>query len=278
MATCGCEDDGDCALKDDGDACTGILVCNAGTCELDPATVVVCPPDGYQCKVDWACAPATGVCDGQPQSCDDGIDCTLDSCSPSEGCLHDAPVGCVVGTMCELAGDATDEVDCLVQIASLTGSALPTGFDVVLQWKATDAQLIDVVDAACFGTICFDYSLAECDENGGACVWGSLEPGHHQVIGIPKHKKDWSNKLALTVYHSSQPSTPLTGAVVDSGDSVSGDPLLLKARFRLAATFTPASPFRVGVSDVSLNPPNGLELPWELIPLGSGRGFVTEVK
>ncbi len=278
VVTCGCEDDGDCITKDDGDACTGMLVCNNGTCKLDPTTVVVCPPDGYQCEVDWTCSPLTGTCDGVTQACDDDIDCTLDSCSPNEGCLHDAPVGCVVGTVCELAGDATDEIDCFVQVASRTGSLQPTGFDVVLQWKATEAQLIDVVDAACFGAICFDYSLAECDENGAACVWGSLEPAHHQVIGIPKHKKDWTTKLALTVYHPSMPSTPLTGAVVDSGDSVSGDPLLLKARFKLASGFTPASPFRVGVSDVSLNPPNGLELSWELLSLGSGRGFVTEVK
>jgi cysteine-rich repeat protein len=50
----------ECAEFEDGNLCNGTLACNPTTrrCEVDPTTVVTCPPDG-PCRT-YACVPATG--------------------------------------------------------------------------------------------------------------------------------------------------------------------------------------------------------------------------
>ncbi len=39
-----CSADSDCAPFDDGDLCNGVHRCTAGTCALDPSSVVTCDP------------------------------------------------------------------------------------------------------------------------------------------------------------------------------------------------------------------------------------------
>ncbi len=85
--------------------------CNAGNgCRL-PAqcdgTSTTCPatmkrPDGTSCSDGNACTTmdqcANGVCiGGPPPDCADNNGCTIDSCSPATGCLHD-PVKSASGT------------------------------------------------------------------------------------------------------------------------------------------------------------------------------------
>ncbi len=61
----------------------------AGRCVLTPG------PDGMPCAnaciIGGTCR--SGACVGQARSCDDGLQCTVDACSPSEGCVH-TPVVC----------------------------------------------------------------------------------------------------------------------------------------------------------------------------------------
>ncbi|MBI5607775.1 MAG: hypothetical protein HY902_02730 [Deltaproteobacteria bacterium] len=102
--TCKCQDDGDCAGQDDGDLCNGILYCNKsnGTCEVNPASVVVCPTMGdTQCAKN-VCNPKTGVCEQKPQAngpayvkCEDGNPCTAFDYCQADGSCHSGPNTCV---------------------------------------------------------------------------------------------------------------------------------------------------------------------------------------
>jgi YVTN family beta-propeller protein len=80
---------------DDGNACTGNDACHGGTC------VGQAVDDGSPCDDADACTTSDacqgGVCvGGPPPNCDDGNDCTVDSCDPATGCVHELP-GDVVG-------------------------------------------------------------------------------------------------------------------------------------------------------------------------------------
>lgn len=134
---CGCEHpdidaDGDGTFEcDDGDACTKVDICRAGTCVgTEP---VVCATQS-QCHEAGSCNPATGLCDeppkpdgvscddgnaciageicvagscqgGEPAPIDDGNPCTQDSCDPTGGVQH-VPVAdgspCSDGDACTL--------------------------------------------------------------------------------------------------------------------------------------------------------------------------------
>ncbi len=93
---CSCTTDADCAAKDDGNLCNGTLICNKnnGSCEINPATVVVCPTVGdTQCAKNL-CNPKTGLCEQKALAngpttvlCEDGNSCTVsDYCLPDGSC------------------------------------------------------------------------------------------------------------------------------------------------------------------------------------------------
>ena len=123
---CECEKDVNCALKEDGDACNGTLVCDTSKapykCVIDKTTIVSCDPtkddacrkstcakesgkcalqdvnvggscdDGDACTTGDLCGKGTsgvhGCVPGKAKSCDDGNDCTLDSCDKAKGCVN----------------------------------------------------------------------------------------------------------------------------------------------------------------------------------------------
>ena len=117
---CECQNNADCAAKEDGNVCNGTLYCDKSgekpQCLLNPATIVVCNIDtGSSClkgvcnPKDGSCGQAPtaegapcddnslctatdtcdgGVCTGNVIDCDDGNACTNDSCTPAKGCLH----------------------------------------------------------------------------------------------------------------------------------------------------------------------------------------------
>jgi hypothetical protein len=70
--------------------------CRQSTFDLETGRCVTTnEPDGTSCAaerciIDGACA--AGHCIGPPRSCDDGNPCTVDSCSSTLGCLHEARV------------------------------------------------------------------------------------------------------------------------------------------------------------------------------------------
>ncbi len=99
---------GDC---DDGLYCTGAESCNGGTCQ--PGAVVVCD-DGLDCTVD-SCNEATDSCESMPNdgACTDGVFCNgSETCDPVFGCQVGGDP--CPGQECDEDGDVC--IDCLVDV------------------------------------------------------------------------------------------------------------------------------------------------------------------
>ncbi|MBM4352592.1 MAG: hypothetical protein FJ109_02170 [Deltaproteobacteria bacterium] len=92
---------------DDGNPCT-IDVCENGTCQHKLASALPCD-DGNPCTEPDMCN--SGMCvSGAPKNCDDKEECTKDSCTKEQGCVHDVLNGtpCTYDVfdlgICKLAG------------------------------------------------------------------------------------------------------------------------------------------------------------------------------
>ena len=95
-ASCACENNAQCASREDGDLCNGTLYCDltTHTCAVAGGSVVVCDDSGdWACETN-ACQPTTGACamtktaDGGP--CDDGEPCTKDDLCAGGQCVGEA--------------------------------------------------------------------------------------------------------------------------------------------------------------------------------------------
>jgi len=121
---CACQEDVDCAGQEDGNLCNGTLYCNKkqGKCEVNPATVKVCPTAIDTPCEQTVCEPASGSCVKQAAftgaKCDaDGNPCTANDfcdegvCKPGVNaceCLLDADCAgrqgsnlCVTAMFCD---------------------------------------------------------------------------------------------------------------------------------------------------------------------------------
>ncbi|MCB9740383.1 MAG: hypothetical protein H6747_14065 [Deltaproteobacteria bacterium] len=162
---------------DDGNLCTGLGTCSAGTCLAGPAKVCTAPgpcflahcfagtgacvvsqrPDGAACEDGDACTLQTlcdssGSCLGKDLGCDDGDACTADSCDKVKGCQHlDQPCGCDKVADCEDNNACTDD-------------SCETGSKKCI--NAPSSKSCDDGDACTEGDACGDTG------SGAACVPG----------------------------------------------------------------------------------------------------------
>ena len=178
---------------DDGDACTQVDLCAAGTCVgSQPQSC----NDGNPCTDD-SCLPASGcahvdnlaLCDDQnactqldvcangsclgtePMDCDDDNVCTTDSCDPVDGCVHALNAApCDDGDTCT-TGDHCED-----------GTCVSTGtFDCDDGNPCTD----DACDAAGGCTHSPTAGPADCDD-GNPCTTGDhCDAGFCVAAGIP---------------------------------------------------------------------------------------------
>lgn len=97
---CTCAVDADCAKFDDANYCNGYYWCNwkktPSICEVQPSSVVVCPPAAVPACAENRCQPSDGICRtaaiNEGQACDDGSACTTgDKCSAG-ACVGSAVV------------------------------------------------------------------------------------------------------------------------------------------------------------------------------------------
>ncbi|MBM4345758.1 MAG: hypothetical protein FJ100_20485 [Deltaproteobacteria bacterium] len=110
--TCTCKQDSDCAGKEDGNACNGVLFCNKATaqCQLNPATVVTCQTAGDTACLQTLCNPKDGKChavvqnEGQP--CGDGNPCT-----PNEACKGGKCASAINTCLCQSDADCKAKED-----------------------------------------------------------------------------------------------------------------------------------------------------------------------
>jgi hypothetical protein len=171
---------------DDGDPCTGPDQCLAGSCTAPP---LACPDDANPCTsaacVAGACqvVPLTGspcddgdpcstgdVCDkgkcaGAVTSCDDGVACTQDACSPG-GCVHTVSAGlCAIGGVCYGNGqtnpaDACQRCDPAASATSWAGAQNGSPCD--------DGDPCTWPDA-CSAGVC-SSTKAPCPDDGDPCT------------------------------------------------------------------------------------------------------------
>ena len=227
----GCADDSECEGLDDGNLCNGLVLCLAGKCQVDPATVIECLPWDGPC-VGETCVPETGECvvtvappdtecdDDDPcttkdlcleeicsglefVNCDDGNPCTADNCVDG-ACISDAvEVSCDDGNPCT-AGDLC-----------MGGECVPGG------------DLLDCDDDnACTDDACssvegciYQANAKACEDGdpctlGDQCIWGDC------ITGPGLLDCDDNNMC------TSESCVPLEGCVLveDPGGCDDGDP------------------------------------------------------
>ncbi len=152
--TCECKADADCAAKDDGNLCNGLLYCDktgaapackalpnssvfcskvddttclkaacdakTGKCALQPVAVGTPCDDGATCTVNEVCGG--GNCGGGAGNpCNDSNGCTVDSCDPATGCKHVAKA-CDDGNECTSEGCDTKTGNCTAPVAIKAGA------------------------------------------------------------------------------------------------------------------------------------------------------------
>ena len=212
---CACSVDSDCKDKEDGNACNGTLFCDksggVSQCKVNPTTIVscdtstdnfckktacntqngkceadlkadktACDADGSVCSAGDTCQ--AGKCAAGPQlPCEDNSVCTIDSCDPKTGCVHQAKAG-----GCDADGDA-----CTVDDACAAG--------VCKVGKTKDCS---------DGTACTDDS---CNKADGKCVYKnvvtSCDDGSKCTVG---------DKCGVD---KSSAYTCLSGALLDCDDT-----------------------------------------------------------
>ncbi|MEZ4266489.1 MAG: hypothetical protein R3F39_08930 [Myxococcota bacterium] len=156
---CACAEDGDCAVKEDGDACNGTLICKLNECVVDPLTLVSCAVSSTPCQKN-VCVPATGLCALSPvpdsAGCDDGDGCTLGDTCAAGTCVAGAAASCDDGNAC--TDDSCDPVTGLCAHAPNTaacddGNACTTG-------------------DTCGASVCVGLVPVDCDD-GNPCTTDS---------------------------------------------------------------------------------------------------------
>ena len=194
--TCACQTDQDCeTMYGDGDLCNGTMFCNlaANACQLNPASVVTCPPITDSCKANL-CNPNTGECSVQPlppppaeqnaPNCVSDQDCAQVYCSAEEGwvfaanCNSSSPVppvngSCVEG-LCRGVRTCSDDHPCTVDDHCSNGQCTSTPWNVNQQpagwptpcqcWNSSDCEPNFGDGNMCNGTLsCFNSF----DQSGG---------------------------------------------------------------------------------------------------------------
>ena len=186
---CACKATADCAAKDDGNPCNGVLVCNLAShsCDVDPATVVTCDASGdsacqaNQCDAAsglcaWTAINAGGPCDADGSvctpadaclgtacvasaalNCDDGNACTADACAATSGCSHVSASGpCSDGNACTAADTCKG------------GVCLPGAPSTCDDGNGCSVDTCDVATGACAAFVVGDG--APCDADASPCT------------------------------------------------------------------------------------------------------------
>ncbi len=303
-AECGCTWDIDCALLDDGNPCTGTWACVLGACAINPSTIPECPAYAGDCQ-EWSCDPDTGdcvvaeamagtpcdggaclidaaceaggQCAGIAVSCDDGDDCTTDSCDPQAGCINDADPECgSTFCICEISGAAGATVECpIVVVRAAEAVDGPTGADFQLSWDSAKLSLFGFEDDLCYGAICLPKAIPTCSGEGTGCVWGSLYPTGHNIVAVPKQLVSWVELGTLLFFHPSNPFQLLTDAWMEGG-AVAGDGQMLLAKVTLEEEIDPATPECLYMNDPVFSVPSGLTLDVSVQDVAGVRVIVVE--
>jgi hypothetical protein len=160
----------------DGNGCTQIDTCLAGTCVGSNA--VECRP-ADECHVAGTCDPQTGVCSNPPSAdftpCDDRNLCTQSDICIGGACVGTAPVHCAPQGQCEIEGSCEPSTGACRPVFAPDGTACNdtnacTSSDVCNAGKCVAGTPVSCppIDECHFG--------GSCDSRTGACADGARRP------------------------------------------------------------------------------------------------------
>ncbi len=193
LQTCTCKTSADCAAIDDGNLCNGVLFCDvaAGSCAVNPTTVIKCPPGDKQPCIVNACVPTTGLCTPKAAKkgtkCDDG-----DSCTSGDRC--DGGI-CDPGTnTCACSKDADcakhddgNKCNGLQYCDKQSGTCKPNAGSIVTCPSVKDTACAHNVCQPASGTCAFTArkDVTKVCPKDGPCTW------RMKKAGDPADKGPW---------------------------------------------------------------------------------------
>ncbi|NUN16118.1 MAG: hypothetical protein HUU55_21030, partial [Myxococcales bacterium] len=215
-----------------------------------PYTVLCANPggpcdDGDPCTIDDICVG--GVCvsgdsiDGAP--CDDGDQCTFQDACINGSCTTSPLPECTDGTqlMCAITGAAGSSFTCSLNVANGSALDLPaTGLQLDIAYP-NSVVLTGFYD----GEVC----LPACQPWTIPNPFPMLQSGH-AVFLSPLDPSMWTTGGEFWLLHFSDPTTPISDAVIDGGGVLQGDPIVVQAFFDIVVDIPSSSPALVTVSDV----------------------------
>lgn len=215
---CACETDADCVQHDDGDLCTGVLVCDGGQlpfrCVRDPDSVPRCP-EGDACKRSWCEA---GQCLTADSDCDDGDECTADSCRPVSGCVRLPVAECAQCQGLECA-PCSRGVACAPEgvegLPRIEGTCCAAGDGLVHLAQGRGSEVVDVETDGEFAYLCGGFGMTVNDVRNparpqlvgdveGRCQRMAMGPPHPdggRVVYVAHHGDSWVRLPFLATWH-----------------------------------------------------------------------------
>ena len=190
----GCEDRSPISCNDDV-ACT-VDTCSDNACHNDTEDARC--DDGNACNGLETCDALTGCRAGTPLDCNDGIACTVDSCDPVAGCMHEAR-----NTLCDngLWCDGTETCDALLGCVAGTSPNCDDGVSCTddLCSEAQDRCVHVARNTLCDNGLWCD-GAETCDallgcqagvtpdcNDGIACTTDSCDEAHNTCTHDPNH-------------------------------------------------------------------------------------------
>ena len=211
---CQCQSTADCATKEDGDACNGLLFCDIAshTCQVDLKTVVVCDSTKNTACLAWTCNSKTAKC--EPANAGNGKQCDADNsiCTKDDACLAGM---CAPGPMigCDDSNPCTND-----SCSPTTGCA-----HVNNQKSCTDNNPCTEIDICANGS-CFGGGPKACDD-GNACTADSCNPANGLCQGklLTGDGCDDGNLCTLTDVCASGVCKPKSNTNCDDGKPCTSD-------------------------------------------------------
>ena len=220
---------GKCLHTDVGAGCTDGNPCTSDGC--DPATGCAFLPTDATCTDNNACTYADscmdGVCVGaETVACNDGLDCTIDSCDIALGCTATAAVdntscedgnACTTGDAC-VAGTCVsgEAVVCLASDNTCTTEVCdPTAGCVAINNAApcTDGNVCTLGDV-CGGGTCLPGEVTDCAD-GNACTVDTCLP----AVGCANDVTIVCDDKNACTQDACEPATGCTATVLEPGSA-----------------------------------------------------------
>ena len=188
-------------LCDDGDGCTADA-CDAGTCSHVALAEGALCDDGDPCWTGGRCTYGVCMPGETPLACDDGDDCTIDTCLRGVGCQHDA---CPAGTTCVASACVATHGPTEIELRHVPGGAFWMGCtpsaDIPYCFVFSDVPLHGVTLSP-FDVMANEVTVGQyldCQLAGG-CAGGTYCAPGFPASSYPDHPATCTNRASAAAY------------------------------------------------------------------------------